>query len=125
LIKQTWGEDIIMYASAWLILALPMLLVAVIGAPLIGWAMATLDAATITLTVFAVAMTLLTLFIVNMALDGVFAAVVYRYAADQTWVRPFDEEMLSHAFRSRPSRMAHLFRHVGSRWSGRHDKVTG
>jgi hypothetical protein len=121
LIKQAWGEDIIMYASAWLILALPVILAAVIGIPMIGWAMSTLDPVTITLTVFAVSMVVLTLFILNMALDGVFSAVVYRYAADKTWIPPFDERLLGHAFRSRPSRMADWFRHIGSRW----DKVRG
>jgi hypothetical protein len=110
LIRQKWGEDVVVNASIWLIFALPLLVVLLLGAPAIGWAIATLDEWRIIWIVYCVTLLVLLTFLFKMALDSIFAAVVYRYATTGEIHAYFHEEDLHSAFVNRPSRTVNAIR---------------
>jgi hypothetical protein len=51
-------------------------------------------------------MVIVTMLLVQMALQGIFSAAVYRYAAGRHVAGQFDETVLRNAFRPRPSSVA-------------------
>jgi hypothetical protein len=115
IVRQRWGEDVVVNASVWLIFALPLLLVLLLGMPAIGWAYFEFDEWGITWTVYAVTMLVLLTFLFKMAMDAIFAAVAYRYATTGEIPDRFYEEDLRVAFINRPSRMVNAVR----RWFAR------
>jgi hypothetical protein len=110
LIRQKWGEDVVVNASIWLIFALPLLVVLLLGTPAIGWAVATLDEWRIIWVAYAVTLLVLLTFLFKMSLDSIFAAVVYRYATTGEIHNYFHEEDLHSAFVNRPSRTVNVVR---------------
>jgi hypothetical protein len=110
LIRQKWGEDVVVNASIWLIFALPLLIVLLVGTPAIGWALAELDEWQIIWTLYTVTLLVLLTFLIKMTLDSIFAAVTYRYATLGEVHDYFHEEDLHSAFVQRPSGTAHAVR---------------
>lgn len=115
LIRQRWGEDVVVNASIWLIFALPLFVVLALGAPAIGWALINLSEWGITWIVYTVTMLVLLTFLFKMAMDGIFAAVTYHYATTRETFDDFYEEDLRLAFVNRPSRLVNAVR----RWLDR------
>jgi hypothetical protein len=110
LIRQKWGEDVVVNASIWLIFALPLLVVLLIGIPAIGWTVAVLDEWQIIWRLYVVTLLVLLTFLVKMALDSIFAAVAYRYATTGEVHTCFHEEDLNLAFVHRPSGIVNTVR---------------
>jgi hypothetical protein len=110
LIRQRWGDDVVVNASVWLIFALPLLVVLVLGGPAIGWALINLSEWHIIWIVYIVAMLVLLTFLFKMAMDAIFAAVAYRYATTGEIHGHFYEEDLQSAFVNRPSRLVSAVR---------------
>jgi hypothetical protein len=112
LVRGTWGQDVVMNVNVWLIFAIPLFLVLVTGAPLAWWMIGAFDERQITLTLWLYIMAFLLAWLLKSALDGIFAAVVYRYSAKHDLSGYFEEELLRHAFLSRPSWSVRLARRV-------------
>ena len=71
------------------------------------------------LVLYAFVMVIVTLLLVQMALQAIFSAAVYRYAAGKEVVDQFDETVLRNAFRPRRSSFATRIRRVVRRTDGR------
>lgn len=110
LVKGRWGEDVVVNAGVWVIFALPLLLMLLLGIPAIGWAITTGHEATVIITVYVVIMLVLLTWLLKMTMDGIFSAVAYRYVADQAIDPHFDEDALREAFRNRPNRLVNWMR---------------
>jgi hypothetical protein len=106
-------------ASVWVIFALPLIVMLLLGFPAIGWAITTGHEPTVVATVYVVVMLMLLTWLLKMTLDGIFSAVTYRYVSERQVDPHFDEEALRLAFRNRPNRLVNRVR----RWLGR-DKLT-
>ena len=106
LVKETWGEQIVGNTSIWLIFSAPILIVAIASMPLLSRAVDSSNDLFTILVLYAVVMVIVTLLLVQMALQGIFSAAVYRYAAGQYVADEFDESVLRNAFRPRPSSLA-------------------
>lgn len=111
LVRQRWGEDVVVNASIWLIFALPFLVVVALGGPAITWAFIYLNEWRITWVVYAVTMSVLLTFLFKMTMDAIFAAVAYHYATTGEIHTYFYEEDLQSAFVKRPSRLVNAARH--------------
>jgi hypothetical protein len=105
LVKKGWGEDVVVNASVWLIFLLPLLIVLLLGAPAIAWAISTMDERVVVLAVYIVVMLVLLTLMLKFAMDGIFSAATYRYAVAQEVQAPFGERDLQLAFRTRHSRL--------------------
>lgn len=105
LIKETWGERVAGYASSFLMFLLASLLILTLGVPGIGRAIATANELWITLAIYVVVMLIIGLFMIKLSFDGVFSAILYRYAAGYPVPEYFDETLLRSAFRPKKSRL--------------------
>lgn len=110
LLKQRWGEDVVVNASVWLIFVLPLVIALLVGGPAIGWALIYLDEWGVTWVAYAVTLFVLLTFLFKMAMDGIFAAVIYQYATTGEVHPGFYEEDLHRAFLSHPSRFVNTLR---------------
>ena len=115
LVKNTWGEQIVGNTSIWLIFGAPVILIAIAAAPLLSIALRSPQDLFTILIVYAIVMVIVTLLLVQMALQGIFSAAVYRYAAGQRVADEFDETVLRNAFRPRPSSLASRMRNITRR----------
>jgi hypothetical protein len=115
LIKRVWGDDVVVNASVWLIFALPLVIVLLLGGPTIVWAIATGGEFRVMVTVYVVVMLILVTLLLKLAMDGVFAAATYRFATTGATSAWFGESDLRQAFRNRPSRIANRFRRIFGR----------
>lgn len=70
---------------------------------MLSWALTTLDELVITLTIYVLILVPLTLFLVKLAIDSIFCAVVYRYVTAHD-AGEFDADLLQAAFVARPPR---------------------
>lgn len=107
LVLQKWGEGVVRYANLWHIFLIPLITTAIIGTTAIVWVVSTAQELWIMVIAYLVIMVIVMLFIVASALSGIYSAVVYRYACTQPIIAPFEEEMVSKAFHSRPSHALH------------------
>jgi hypothetical protein len=110
MIKEIWGDDVVVNASVWLIFTVPLVVVLLLGGPAIGWAISTTDELTVVLTVYAVVMLVLLTMLLKLALDGIFAAATYRYAVEKRVDAHFVEHDLNLAFTVRHSRLVNRVR---------------
>jgi hypothetical protein len=126
LVRQKWGEDVVVNASVWLVFALPLLVVLLLGTPAMGWALINLDEWRLVWIVYAVTMLVLLTFLLKMAMDAIFAAVVYRYATTGETHDFFHDEDLQLAFVTRPSQTVNAIRSWFGHRSGlfRHQPTT-
>ncbi len=112
IIRRTWGKDVVVNASVWLVFAGPLILVGLIASPAVTWATMTLNEWVVTGVVYALLVLLLLTLLFKMAMDGIFSAAVYEYATHGVVVAPFDPDDLRGAFSNRPSRVVNFFRRV-------------
>lgn len=110
LVKDRWGNDVVVNARVWVIFALPLVLMLLLGFPAIGWAITTGHELTVVATVYVVVMMVLLTWLLKMTMDGIFSAVTYRYVANRQVDPHFDEDALREAFRNRPNRMVNRLR---------------
>lgn len=113
LIKRTWGNDVVVNASVWLIFTVPLLVVGTLAVPAVSWAVTTLSEMVVTVTVYALLLLVLLTLLFKMAMDGIFSAAVYEYATTGVIVEHFHEEDLQRAFDNRPSRFVNSVRRAG------------
>lgn len=103
LIKRTWGEQVVAYVSTGLVYLIFLVVWLGLAGPVVSWSLTTLDETTITLTLYAIIMLPLTLFLIKLAVDSIFCAVVYRYVTAED-AGEFDAALLQAAFVARPTR---------------------
>lgn len=99
LLKKTWGEQIVGNLSIGLIFGLVIALVIVLGIGASLLAVSTGSTAIIVVTVALFILAVVLLGLINSALDGIYMAAVYRYAAEGETGGFFNEEMVREAFR--------------------------
>lgn len=104
LIKKTWGEQVVAYVSTGLIFLLFLALWTGISGPLLTRALGTFNEPFIIAALYLLIMGPLTAFLVKLAVDSLFCAVVYRYVTNAD-PGEFDTELLQAAFVGKPSRM--------------------
>ena len=102
LVKETWGEQIVGNTSIWLIFSAPIVLFALLAAPLLFVALRSSQDMFTIVVLYGFVMVIVTLLLVQMALQGIFSAAVYRYATGQHLDEEFDESVLRNAFQQRP-----------------------
>lgn len=99
LLKKTWGQNLIGTGGIGLVFGLAIVGLVVVGAGLITLAVSSgILAVTITATV-AVAVALLLLILIQAALQGVYAAALYRYATQGDAGTGFDQALVADAFK--------------------------
>jgi hypothetical protein len=101
LLKRTWGENLIGNVGLGAAFGLMTFLALLVGALLIGGAVAlhSLPALVVAVVVVVVAMVLLSL--VQASLQGIYAAALYRYAEVGQAGAGFDQALLENAFRTK------------------------
>lgn len=102
LIKRTWGEQVIAYVSTGLLFIIFFFFWSVAVSPLISWAMRTLNDWIITGAVYLYVMVPLTVFLIKLAVDSLFCAVVYRYVTNAD-AGAFGDDLLQSAFGTKHS----------------------
>ncbi len=112
LVKETWGEQIVGNTSIWLIFSAPIVLFGLLALPGLTVALRSSQDVFTILVLYAFVMVIVTLLLVQMALQAIFSAAVYRYAAGKEVVDQFDETVLRNAFRPRRSSFATRIRRV-------------
>ena len=99
LLKKTWGENLIGTGGIGLVFGLAIFLLAIGGGGLIVMAVSTgIFSITVT-TIAVVVIALLLLVLVQAALQGVYAAALYRYATEGDAGQGFDTDMVAGAFK--------------------------
>ncbi len=98
LLKRTWGENLVGNAGIGVVFGLIMFLLIVCGMALIVPAAASKSALTLGVVVAFLIVAVVMLALVQSALQGIYAAVVYRYAAEGTTGAGFDESLIADAF---------------------------
>jgi hypothetical protein len=113
IIKHTWGNDVVVNASIWLIFTGPLILVGLIASPAVTWATMTFNEWIVTGVVYALLVLLLLTLLFKMAMDGIFSAAVYEYATHGVVVEHFHPDDLRGAFSIRSSRLVNFLRRIG------------
>lgn len=101
LLKKTWGEQIVGNFSIGLIFGLFTFVVLLVGIPVVTFAAMSGNLTLILLSVFLFVMALVLIGLVNSALSGIYAAAVYRYAAEGNVGDTFDVDLVKGAFRQK------------------------
>jgi hypothetical protein len=114
LVTHTWGEGVVQNANLWLIFILPLVLILAAGAATIVWISRNVQEVWMTATLYVVVMLITLIFLIGSALTDIFSVVIYRYTRAMPIPDPFEPDMLSNAFHSRPSR---ILRFIRRRWS--------
>jgi hypothetical protein len=111
-IKRTWGNDVVVNASVWLVFAGPLILVGLLTSPAVTWATTTLNEWIVTGVVYALLLMLLLTLLFKMAMDGIFSAAVYEYATHGAVVEHFHPDDLRRAFSSQSSPVVNFLRRI-------------
>lgn len=99
LLKKTWGQNLIGTGGIGIVFGLAIFAFALLGGGLIVLAVSSgILAITIT-TIVAVVIALLLLILIQTALQGVYAAALYRYATEGDAGAGFDRELVAGAFK--------------------------
>jgi hypothetical protein len=101
LLKRTWGEQVVGNVSLGLIGLLASLAVAGIGALLIGIAASVGSNVAIGGAITVVIILVAIVAVIFSALNAIYKAAVYEYAADGLASGAFGQDALSHAFRQK------------------------
>jgi hypothetical protein len=98
LLKKTWGENLIGTGGIGVVFGLAIFLVALVGVAVVVMAVSSgvVSIMVTTIAVFVIALLLLAL--IQAALQGVYAAALYRYATVGDAGQGFDKDMVSGAF---------------------------
>lgn len=99
LLKKTWGENLIGNGGIGLVFGFAIVLFLLLGGGLIVGAAMTKSVALIVLTIAVVFIGFLLLVLIQAALQGVYAAALYRYAAEGEAGEGFSHEIVADAFR--------------------------
>jgi len=101
LLKRTWGENLIGNVGLGAVFGLVTFLALVLGAVLVGGAVAlhSLPAIVVAVVVVVIGMVLLSL--VQASLQGIYAAALYRFAENGEVGAGFDQALLENAFRQK------------------------
>jgi hypothetical protein len=114
LVTQTWGEGVVQNANLWLVFIMPLVVILVAAIATIIWISRSVQEAWLTITLYVTVMLIMMIFLIVSALSDIFSVVIYRYTRTMSLPSPFEPDMLSNAFHSRPSR---ILRFVHSGWS--------
>ena len=98
LLKRSWGENLIGNGGIGVVFGLLMLLAVLVGALLIGGAVALQSMAAIVLAVVVVVLGFTLLGLIQASLQGIYAAALYRYAEAGEASVGFDQALLEQAF---------------------------
>jgi hypothetical protein len=98
LLKQTWGENVIGQVGMGAFFTLMFFALIIGGAGLMGLAIYSGSGALMALVAVALVLLLLTSFLVQSALSGIYSAALYRYAANGEAGLGFDNSALQAAF---------------------------
>jgi len=101
LLKRSWGENLIGNGGIGVVFGLLMLVAVLIGALLIGSAVALQSVVAIVLAVIVVVLGFILLGLIQSSLQGIYAAALYRYAEAGEASVGFDQALLEQAFRSK------------------------
>lgn len=99
LLKKTWGQNLIGNVGIGLVFGFAVFALIFIGAGLVVLAVSTGVTSLVIATAVIVGIALLALILIQAALQGVYAAALYRYAADGEAGAGFAPEMVANAFR--------------------------
>lgn len=99
LLKKTWGENLIGNTGIGLVFGLATIVLVLVGGGLVVLAASSGVTAVIVATVAVVAIGLLMLVLIQAALQGVYAAALYRFAAEGEAGAGFGQDMVANAFR--------------------------
>lgn len=99
LLKKTWGENLIGTGGIGVVFGLAIFLVALVGVAVVVMAVSSgvVSIMVTTIAVFVIALLLLAL--IQAALQGVYAAALYRYATVGDAGQGFDKDMVAGAFK--------------------------
>jgi len=101
LLKRSWGENLIGNGGIGVVFGLVMLLAILLSAVLVAAAVATHSVVAIVLVAIVVVCGFIALGLIQSALQGIYAAVLYRYADSGESSVGFDSALLEQAFRSK------------------------
>lgn len=99
LLKKTWGQNLIGNAGIGLVFGFLLFALIFVGAGLVVLAATTKTTALIVLTAAVVGIAILLLVLVQAALQGIYSAALYRYAAEGEAGGAFAHDMVADAFR--------------------------
>ncbi len=99
LLKKTWGQNLIGNVGIGLVFGFLLFAMIFIGAGLVVLAATTKTTALIVLTAAVVGISILLLVLVQAALQGIYSAALYRYAAEGEAGGGFAHDMVADAFR--------------------------
>ena len=98
MLRQTWGENVIGQGGLGLVFGLIHVLLIVTGIALFIGAVATKSVALMTIAGVGIVGAVILVALVQTALSGIYAAVLYRHASGQQSVAGFDQRLLQSAF---------------------------
>jgi hypothetical protein len=101
LLKRSWGENLIGNGGIGVVFGLVMLLAILLSAVLGAAAVATHSVVAIVLVAIVVVCGFIAISLIQAALQGIYAAVLYRYADSGEASMGFDSALLEQAFRSK------------------------
>ncbi len=99
LLKQTWGENLVGNAGMGLVFGLIFVATILVGVGLITLAVTSKSIAVIVLAAALVGFALLSLVLIQSALQGIYAAALYRYAKEGDAGTGFDAALIGDAFK--------------------------
>jgi hypothetical protein len=101
LLKRSWGENLIGNGGIGVVFSLVMVFAMLLAALLVGAAMATHSIVAIVLAAVIAVSGFILLGLIQSALQGIYAAALYRYADSGEASTGFDTALLEQAFRSK------------------------
>lgn len=99
LLKRTWGENLIGNAGIGVVFGLVSFFVIVLGVALVAMAIAAHSAVAIGAAILLLVVAVMLLALVQSALQGIYAAAVFRYAEEGVAGAGFDQALIANAFR--------------------------
>ena len=99
LLKRTWGENLIGNAGIGVVFGLITFFVIVLGVALIAAAIGSHSPIAMAVAAALLVIAVMLVALVQSALQGIYAAAVYRYAEEGVAGAGFDEALIAHAFR--------------------------
>ena len=101
LLKRTWGENLIGNAGIGVVFGLIMFVLIILGVMLISAAAMSQSAIAIALAIALVVVAAVSLALVQSALQGIYAAAIYRYAQEGAAGAGFDQTLVASAFKTK------------------------
>ena len=99
LLKRTWGENLIGNAGIGVVFGLVTFLVVALGVVLIAASIGSHSPVAMAVAVAVLVIAVMLVALVQSALQGIYAAAIYRYAEEGVVGAGFDQALIAHAFR--------------------------